>query len=320
MLKLFVERNPADFAAREALAIGLVDLRQFSNARFQLSRMLAERNNLPAEQVGRIQANIGLSWFLEGRVENAKNALRKAIETSPNVSPIAYENLARLYMSQEEFGAARDILIQALRVFPDRTATAVLLSHLYSLLGEVERSIEGLEAFKSRSDAPMELYVLLSFFYTLNGKLEQSVEVAKDGLKKFSHSPMLINNLAYVYAMTDRIEEARLALRMLPKESALHVELIATKGLLRLREGDEKQGVELYEQAEHMATELGNKELARRVRQKKHLELARFLVRKNLFDKARTEIKHGLAIRVKRFSYEKDLWRLAKGLDSEVVN
>lgn len=316
LLKLVVERNPADFSAREALAFGLVDLKQFSSARFQLSRMLAEQNNLPAEQVERIHANIALSWFLEGKVDSAKNALRKAIETYPNVSPVAYENLARLYLSQDDAEAARDILVQARRVFPDRTATAVLLSHVYSLLGAVERSIKELEAFKGRSDAPVELYVHLSFYYTLNGSLEQSVEVAKEGLKKFSHSPMLMNNLAYVYAMTDRIEEARTALRMVNKEIPPHVELIATRGLLRLREGDEKQGMALYKEAEHLATDLGNRELARRVRQKKHLELARFLVRKNSFDKARVEIKHGLAIRVKNFSYEEDLLQLAKDLES----
>lgn len=180
----------------------------------------------------------------------------------------------------------------------------------------MERPIKGLEAFKSRSDDPVELYVHLSFFYTLNGNLERSIEVAMEGLKRFPHSPMLINNLVYVYAMTDRIEEARSALRMIPKEITPHVELVATKGLLRLREGDEKQGVELYREAEHMAADLGNKELANRVRQKKHLELARFLLRKNLPDKARAEIRHGLATRVKHFSYEEDLMRLEEDLDS----
>jgi len=130
---------------------------------------------------------------------------------------------------------------------------------------------------------------------------------------------MILNNLAYVCAMMDRLEEARVAMRMAPKGLVPHAEWIATKGLLRLREGDERAGVALYEEAESVASEMGNKDLARRVRQKKHLELARFWLKKKDIQRGRIEIKRGLDIKVKFFSYEWDLKRLDADLSRQSI-
>jgi hypothetical protein len=140
------------------------------------------------------------------------------------------------------------------------------------------------------------------------------LEVSKEGVRKYPQAVMVLNNLAYVYAVTDHLEEARATLRMIPKNVTVHTELIATKGLLRLREGDERAGRELYEEAERFAAQLGNKDLGRRVRQKKHLELARYWMGRKALDRARVELKQGLAIHVKEFSYEYDLKRLASDL------
>lgn len=315
LLKQFVEGNPDDVPAREALALGLIDLKQFSSARFHMERMLAKAGSESRDLAARIQANIGLSWFLEGKLESSKSALKKAIATDPNVSPIAYENLARLYLNQDAPEAARDVLLACVKLFPESTAAFTLLSHVYSMLGEIELAIRTLDGFRGRHENnPIEIYVYLSFFYTLTLDLGACMEISAEGLGKFPHSSMLLNNLAYLYAMTDRIEDARETLKRIPKDvsAPLPVELTATRGLLRLREGDEKQGVQLYETAEHSAMEAGNKELARRVRQKKHLEVARFLMRKKDFARASVELKKGLAIYPKYFSYTGELLRLSE--------
>jgi tetratricopeptide (TPR) repeat protein len=319
ILKSFVERNPSDLGAREALALGLLDLKKFGSARFHLTRMLADvPAGLPVDQVARIQANIGLSWLLEGKEESARVAIKRAIETYPRVSPIAYENLARLYLGQENTEAAQDILLQAKAIFPESLATALLLAHVNSLLGDFREAIKGLEIFRTRNDVPVEFYVHLSFFYSQIHSFDASMDAAKEGLTKFPHSAILVNNLAYVYAMTDQLEEARAALKRVPKDIKPTVELTATKGLLRLREGDERRGTELYAEAERLAAEMGNKALGRRVRQKKHLELARYLIRKKSFKGAAVEIKQGLAVHVKHFAYKDELIRLSEALESGV--
>ena len=321
VLTSFIDRNPGDVAARESLALGLLDLKRFGSVRFHLNRILAEESApLPVEQVARIHANIGLSWFLEGKIESARTAFVKAIETYPSVSPIAYENLARLLLNQDNHEAAIDVLRRSKRIFPDSALTGVLLSHAYSLVGEEYHGIRELEAFRDCHGATCDIYTHLAFLYSQVGNLQKSMEVSREGVKRFPHAVMLLNNLAYVYAMTDQLEEARATLRMAPKGFVPHAAWIATKGLLRLREGDERSGVALYEEAERLAAQLGNKELGRRVRQKKHLELARFWMRRKDTDKASLEIRRGLDTKVKHFSYEWDLKRLEAELSAIVPN
>jgi tetratricopeptide (TPR) repeat protein len=315
LLKRFVDTNPDDVPAREALALGLIDLKQFSSARFHMEKMLAKAGPEARELAARVQANIGLSYFLEGKPEASRTALKKAIAIDSNVSPIAYENLARLYLSQDYPEGALEVLSTCVKLFPESTAGVTLLSHVYSLLEETELAIKTLDGFRRRhEDNPVEVYVYLSFFYTQTLDLEACMEVTAEGLQKFPHSGLLLNNLAYVYAMSNRIEEARAVLKRIPKDVSVPfpVELTATRGLLRLREGDEKQGIQLYESAETLARETGNKELVRRVRQKKHLEVARFAIGKGDLARAGVEIKKGLAIHPKYFSYTADLLRLSE--------
>jgi Flp pilus assembly protein TadD len=317
LLKGFVERNPDDMSARESLAMGLLDQNKFSSARYHLSNLLAKAETESKEQTARIQANIGLSWLLEGNAASAKAALKKAIAIDPTVSPIAYENLARLFLTQDNLEDARDVLLECGKSFRDSASTAILLSHVYSLLGSISTAIGTLDAFRRAHDNnSIEVYVYLSFFYTLTLDLEASMEISEEGLKKFPYSAMLMNNLAYVYAMTGRLEEARATLRRIPKDisNPFPVELTATRGLVRLREGDEKQGIELYERAELLARETGNKELVRRVRQKKHLEVARYLINRKSFEQAGIEIRKGLEIHPKYFSYTEELVKLANEL------
>jgi Flp pilus assembly protein TadD len=317
LLKDLVERNPGDMSAREALAMGLLDQKKFSSARFHLSNLLAKAEMDAKEQTARIQANIGLSWLLEGNAASAKAALNKAIAIDAGVSPIAYENLARLFLSQDDLEDARDVLLECQKIFPDSTSTAILLSHVYSLLGDTATAIKALDAFKrGHENNPIEVFVYLSFYYTLTLDLEASMKISEEGLKGFPHNAMLMNNLAYVYAMTGRLEEARTTLRRIPKDisNPFPVELTATRGLVRLREGDEKQGVELYETAERLAREVGNKELVRRVRQKKYLEVARHLIDKKAFEQAAIEIRKGLEIHPKYFSYTAELAKLSNEL------
>jgi len=280
-----------------------------------MEKMLAKAGPESKDLAARIQANIGLSWFLEGKPESSRTALKKAIAIDPNVSPIAYENLARLYLSQDYPEGAMEVLLACVKLFPESTPAVTLLSHVYSVLGEIDLAIKTLDGFRRRhDDNPVEIYVYLSFFYTLTLDLEACREVTAEGLKRFPHSGLLLNNLAYVYAMTSRIEDARATLKRIPKDVSVPfpVELTATRGLLRLREGDEKQGIQLYESAESLATAAGNKELLRRVRQKKHLEVARFAIGKGDLARASAEIKKGLAIHPKYFSYTAELLRLSE--------
>ena len=207
-------------------------------------------------------------------------------------------------------------LVRSKTYFPDSSATSVLLGYIYSRNGEIRRAIKELEAFRRDHDPTPDIYVNLGFWYAAIDDLEKSFEVSIEGAKRFPHSVRILNNLAYFYAMTDRLDEARATLKTIPKDYVPHTELIATKGLLKLREGDERGGRELYEEAERCASEVAGKDLARRVRQKKHLELARYWMRRSAFERARLELRLGLDVKVKYFSYRDELTRLAGELEA----
>jgi len=90
--------------------------------------------------------------------------------------------------------------------------------------------------------------------------------------------------------------------------------MTATWGLLHLVEGDLELGQEFYNEAKRLASTLGNKELARLVSQKMHLELARAFYRAGDRSVARKHLQQGLAIRDGMDFYHRDLQILDKNL------
>ena len=163
-------------------------------------------------------------------------------------------------------------------------------------------------------NATRDTYAHLGWLYSWLGDFDKALSVAKAGSERYPRVPGLINNLAYVYLELGRVSEARAALESIRRPTELHAEMIATHGLLRLWEGDFNGARELYKRAAQKASESGNKELARKVRQKLHLELAKAFVRRGDFRSAKEEIQRGLAVRVAVLSYDDHLKQLARSL------
>jgi uncharacterized protein HemY len=94
--------------------------------------------------------------------------------------------------------------------------------------------------------------------------------------------------------------------------------MVATLGLLHLKEGDYNAARRLYKRAENMAVKSARKELARSVRQKMHLELARYHVGCGEYNSALREISAGLKEKRGRHSFIKELKDLEQSLKSGV--
>ena len=92
------------------------------------------------------------------------------------------------------------------------------------------------------------------------------------------------------------------------------VTLTATKGLLHLREGDFYRGEEGYRHAEQLALQQGKNQLARVVRQKMCLELARAYRRVGDIGKAKAEVRKGLLVNHKSF-YRRQMEALHEDLN-----
>jgi tetratricopeptide (TPR) repeat protein len=238
------------------------------------------------------------SYMHDELPHEAELALKKALATGPRSSSIPYENLGRVYLyylDQDE--PARDILVRSRTIFPNAQSTRVLLAIALQAGGYSSEAMVELLPFAKSGLAESDTYVCLGWLYLQVREYAKAVEVLVDGHGRFAENLGIINNLAYSYLMLGKVEPAAGLLSSIPKNAELHAELMATFGLLRLWQGDERAGREFYDRAAVIADGDSAKNRVRRVRQKEHLELARFFVRRQDFRKAETEVRQGLALR-----------------------
>jgi predicted Zn-dependent protease len=85
------------------------------------------------------------------------------------------------------------------------------------------------------------------------GRLGEAVTVAEYALANFPHDPELVNNSAYVLAMSGRAEEA---IQLLEPIAGQDFVLNATLGLAYLAHGDLDRGMRLYREAADMAEKI----------------------------------------------------------------
>ena len=139
--------------------------------------------------------------------------------------------------------------------------------------------------------------------------LKAARDILETGFTKFGQDLGVANNYAYVLLLTGDIERAKKVLETVPLSSANSVYLTATFGLLKICEGDLVEGRAYYQFAEKMAFQTGDEQLARIVRQKMHLELARAFLRASDNRNAWSEVNKGLQVRVanKVYRYAEDL-------------
>jgi len=184
-----------------------------------------------------------------------------------------------------------------------------------------DEAIRQLQPFIASGKAIPSLYADLGRILSDGkGDYEAALDVLTQGYEKSKRDFGVVNNLAYVYLLLGDAKAARSILEAFvpsndsDKEVPTAVVMTATWGLLHLVEGDLELGQEFYNEAKRLASTLGNKELARLVSQKMHLELARAFYRAGDRSVARKHLQQGLAIRDGMDFYHRDLQILDKNL------
>jgi tetratricopeptide (TPR) repeat protein len=316
MVHSFVERHPTDLQARDQLALAYIQSKRYSMARAQIKRILElGGDTLSGDEVARNHSNIGVSLIREKSFDKAVIEFKLAIEISPKSTHIAYDNLARVYSLTDRKLLAIKILEKAVELFPSSRETRSLLSVLYA---EQEKYVEAiLQVEESRKFGPLSAdnYASLGTYYGEAGFGEKAIHLLMEGYEKFPKSSAIINNLAYFLLMEGHISQAKEVLESRPRNIDDHIELVATLGLLHLKEGEYEAARRLYKRAESMAVKSSRKELARQVRQKMHLELARYYLDHGDHAIAQREIYAGLQEKRGRQAFMRQLEILAQSLD-----
>lgn len=314
-LQGYLEFHSGDLSVRDQLAFAYLQARRYSSTRSQLLQILEQGGeNLPPAEIARHRTNIAVTYMHERAFKKAEGELKSAIDIAPNISHIPYDNLARVYALTSRVPLAIDVLQMAVKYFPSNLEIRGLLSVLYADQDYFWEAIRQLEYLQREGALSDDNYASLGGNYLEVGEVQKAVEALVEGYSKFPKSMSIINNLAYSLLEEGRVSQAKEVLDSRLRNQEIGSEMTATLGLLHLKEGDYEAARRLYKRAESMATKSSRKELARRIRQKMHLELARYHVERGEYDLALREIRVGLQEKVEHRSFAKQLETLAKSI------
>lgn len=309
LLRPYLESHEQDRMARQTLARAYIAGGRHSLGRSSLKDVLNHSgDNLDLLTRVSLINDLGLSFMVEGKAREAEITLKRAIDVGPDVSSVPYENLARTYLlCLDQPESAIGVLQRAKGLFPQAQITRILLAGAFTSLDREDWGIAELEPLWRDGIASRQTYASLGSLYGRIGNLERALEVLAEGFAKYPKDAVIINNLAYTYLLCGRVRDAKSVLATLPKDHEPLPYLTATFGLLRLWEGNEKLGRQLYEEAQLLASGMGDRSLPRQLRQKMHLELAKFYVRIGNRESAEVETELGIKEGAFPHSFMKEL-------------
>jgi tetratricopeptide (TPR) repeat protein len=307
-----LNRHPHDTKAREILARAYEKNSSYQRAREQLLEAEPMLSESQIDQRSRILNNIGVCSSLLDRTRSAGQWFSKSINSAPTASAIPYLNSARASIELSQFDSA----IAALRLcqlrFPEAEVQLIpLLAACLLEKGEEINAAQELRRLVQKGTASSFVYAMLGAIIVEGeiGDLKGAIGVLEEGYARYRHDSRIGNNLAYAYLQAGWPARARQVLEDIEQAQESEVTLTATWGLLKLWERNFKEGEESYKRAETMARQRQQGRLAEQVRQKMHLELARYHLRERQFGKILPEVRKGLGLKGRK-SFRLDLERL----------
>ena len=263
--------------------------------------------NKSEKEVARLHNNIGVAYALMGDLKNAENHYLNCIGKALQPNQVILTNIIDLYFTERKFEKAKEYIDLFHKTF-EREAIYLYYLALYNYHTEnVSEAINSISTFLHTAKTFPSAYSFLSFILSEHlYDYKKAIEVNREGLNYLPNNPHIINNLAYNYLMNNNIASARELLEEVSNVSN-HVFLTATRGLLKVKEGDAEEGSRLYNLA---ATFAPNETLRRNVLQKKHLELARYYLENNRQHDAKTNLEKTLLIKDRGSIYAKQAFEL----------
>lgn len=270
---------------REILCEIYLEYGDFKNAHKNIEILLSEakKKNAPDQELARIFNNMGVISFNLSDYKEAAEHFVKSLSYESCINPINLQNIIDLYFFLEDNQKAKAYI----DLFRDKYGEYSLYLYYYGLYktrtNEPTQAIELLNKFININNKYAPAYTTLGFIYSeCFGNYDKAIEITKQGLSQLADNIGLINNLAYDYLMNDEINEAKKTL-----ERVAHIDnymyLIATRGLLKIKEGNIAEGKELYRKAAFMAK---SEYTGKQVEQKMHYEIAKYYLKNNNLEEA----------------------------------
>jgi len=152
-----------------------------------------------------------LEYYRDGKTLEAIPFAKRALELDPNFAS-AYVMLAIMYYNTNQPKLAADFAAKAFDL-RDRVSEyeRLRITHFYHLMvtGEVEKGIETLKLYKRSYPRDAIPPVVLSDLYEVIGQFERSVEEARDGLRLNPNYAIAIQNLCTALLRLNRLAEIK---------------------------------------------------------------------------------------------------------------
>ena len=287
--------------AREILADSYFENGEYRKALRNL-KIVSSTKTSKNEQ-GRLYNNMGVLYHKMNDTKNAEQEYLNSIDQIGYESPILLENIIELYFDLHKLDKVKFYIDILHNKFGEKGNYFYHAARYCYLAKEIAKASEFANRFIKINKKFAPAYSLLSTIYTENAQeYQKAIELNKEALSYLPNDFIVINNLAYSYLMNDDIENAQCVLDK-AKNITNSVFLTATRGLLKIKEGNVEDGTKLYNSAAALARRINNERLFKQVEQKKHLELAKYYLKLKNYDSAKKDLMKVLSIKIDDSDY-----------------
>lgn len=163
-------------------------------------------------------------WVKTGKTGPARTYFETAVREYPENGYLHYI-LGEVYVAAGKPAEAEKSFRKAVEVLPGLTSSYIRLAELYSADMQADRRVKVLEACSDQSPDFLDCYLALAGIYLEKGETGRAVEIFEKALLNIPESPVLANNLAFLYLdqggdLNRAFELARMAYKQMPDSPA----------------------------------------------------------------------------------------------------
>lgn len=196
----------------------------------------AEEQTLPEEEARAMRILKARVLGMQGKTETAIEILRRVVEEDPE-SSTAWDLLVRALAQLNRLGEAADLLESALDQDPEQRRLYPYLANVYVRSDRPDEAEALLQRLIEISGSP-SAYLELARLHLGQQNPEGMLAVVDEGLRQLPEQPML--HVARIEALLelDRVKEARVSLKGMPKGIRKRPEVEYVRGRIELAEGN----------------------------------------------------------------------------------
>lgn len=313
VIKRYHSMNNPDFESYDIAVFSLFQLKQYKRAIGFIAKALKDPAiSMTDKGKAHFYNNLAVLFERLNKFEEVDNYYLTSL--SMDTSNITtFNNLINSLLRKNEVLKAKEYVDKVKTLFPN-TAQALYIEGKY-LYHSYEHSTACSLLNEAMKLDPkfIDSYALLNHILTdTYERYTDAIEIAKEGLKYEPKNIFLLNNLAYTYLLDNRVKDAREILDNVEEdEDSLHI--TATRGLLLIKEGNLDEGERLYNKAIFLAG--SDKDLMKRVKQKKYLELAGYYYNQKDYQLADRNIKKAMNIKVRFDIFGRAIKKLSESIN-----